>query len=222
MKQNIPLLKSHRLVVPRIGYIVTTVNSKGLVNAGVYSNMTSVSTSPERVVLGVYKEWDTIKNIRVVGEFVVNVPSMRLLDEIWICGDKHAGNPIPRGVSELEIAHLTEIPSEKVRPPRIKECYGHLECVVNWIKSVGDHYLVLGEVVAASFTKGYLDDNFVVNLNKAKPAMEISHNKFTYPSKVVEVNMDKVTKRVDAELKRKKIKLSKRLQYYKKVVFSKE
>src|SRR5690348_4874947 len=95
-KVLLPDDKAHRLLAPRIVHIVTTVDKKGRVNASPFSNLTSVSTDPERLVLGVYKKWDTIKNIRATREFVVNVPSIGLLEQVWICGDKYAGNPIPQ------------------------------------------------------------------------------------------------------------------------------
>lgn len=222
MKLSLPLEKAHRLISPRISYIITTVDKKGNVNAGVFSNITSVSTDPERLVLSVYKKWDTIKNIRQTKEFVVNVPSKILLEEVWICGDKYAGNPIPMGTNELKVANLTGIPSEKVRPSRVKECYGHLECKVVWIKDVGDHYLVLGDIVSATFIKGYLDKDFVLDVSKARPLMEVARNIFTYPGETIEVNRQKVKSRVVRKLKDMKIRLSKKLSYYEENVFSED
>ena len=219
-KSILPLGKSHRLIAPRIPYIVTTVDKRNRVNAASFSNLTSVSTEPERLVIGVYKKWDTIKNIKETKEFVVNVPSKNLLDEVWICGDKYAGNPIPRGIDELKIADLTEIPSEKVKPPRIAECFGHLECKVKWIKDVGDHYLVLGEVVAASFSSGYLDKNFIQIIPKTNPLFEISRGFFTSPGKVVEVNRRAIKNKVDKKLRKMNVRVPEKLKIYGK--FSEE
>ena len=151
---------------------------------------------------------------------MVNVPSQDLVEEVWICGDKYAGNPIPKGTNELTIAGLTAIPAEKVKPPRIKECYGHIECRVNWIKDVGDHFLVLGDIVRASFTNGYLDKAYIVNVVIAKPLMEIAKNLFSYPENVVVVNRSKVKTKVKSELARMKITLSNKLQQYEDVVIS--
>src|SRR5579859_754719 len=113
-KVSLPLQFAHRVLAPRISYVVTTINNKGQVNAAVFSNLTSVSTDPERIIMGVYKPWDTIKNLRQTKEFVINLPSKDLMEKVWICGDKHAGNPIPYGVNELKIADFTELPSEIV------------------------------------------------------------------------------------------------------------
>src|SRR3990167_288500 len=193
-KLQIPLSKAHKIISPRIAYIVTTIDPKSRVNAAVFSNLTSVSTQPERLVLGVYKSWDTIKNIKETREFVVNVPSKQLIDKVLICGDKYAGNPIPTGINELSIAGLTEISSEKVKPPRIKECYGHLECKVVWIKDVGDHYLVLSDIIAASFTQGIFNQNYAQDIKVSQPLMEISNGFFTFPEKTIKVDRNKLKK----------------------------
>lgn len=221
-KSTLPIDKAHRLISPRIGYIVTTIDKKNRVNAASFSNLTSVSTDPERLVLGVYKEWDTIKNIRQTKEFVVNVPSKDLLEEVWICGDKYAGHPIPRGINELKIANLTEIPSEKIKPPRIAECFGHLECKVNWIKDVGDHYLVLGEIVSASFTEGYLDKDFIQIISKTKPLLEIARGFFTYPENVIQVDRKKIKAKVNEALEKMRVKVPEKLKIYEKLRFSEE
>ncbi len=221
-KIQLPTDKAHRILAPRIAYIVTTVDKLGRVNAGSFSNLTSVSTDPERLVLAVYKAWDTIRNIRATREFVVNVPSKNLLREVWICGDKYAGNPIPPGIDELKIAGLTEISSKKVRPPRVAECPMHLECKVVWIKNVGDHYLILGDIVSASYTHGVFDQDFIQIISKTLPLMEISRDFFTSPGKVVTVGRKEVRKIVNQELEKMNIKVSKKLKIYKMLRWSEE
>lgn len=50
----------------------------------------------------------------------------------------------------MEEAGLTALPSDKVKPPRIKECKAHLECKVLWTKIIGSACLVLGSIEAIS------------------------------------------------------------------------
>ncbi len=201
-KVQLPINKAHRVISPRIAYIVTSVDKQGKVNAASFSNITSVSTEPERLVLAVYKDWDTLKNIRGTKEFVVNVPPKELIEQVWICGDKYAGNPIPRGVNELEVADLTQIPSEKIAPPRIAECNMHLECKMVWIKNVGNHYLILADIVSASSTSGSFDEDFIQNINQTAPLMEISSGFFTYPEQAIEVDREKAKNKVAEKLKK--------------------
>ena len=53
-------------------------------------------------------------------------------------------------MSEFERAGLTPVQSAVVGPFGVKECQANLECTLEWIKQAGDHYIVVGRVVAAS------------------------------------------------------------------------
>jgi len=50
-----------------------------------------------------------------------------LLRESWI-----AGMPIPSGISELDVAGLTPLPSKKVKPGGIAECPVNIDCYSDW------------------------------------------------------------------------------------------
>jgi flavin reductase (DIM6/NTAB) family NADH-FMN oxidoreductase RutF len=63
----------HRLLAPRIAYVIGTTGAKGPDLAPV-SNLTSVSRSPQVIVIAVYKEWQTYANLREGSGFTVSVP----------------------------------------------------------------------------------------------------------------------------------------------------
>jgi flavin reductase (DIM6/NTAB) family NADH-FMN oxidoreductase RutF len=65
-----------------------------------------------------------------------------------------------------------------VKPPLIKECFGHIECrVVNHL-TCGDHTLFVGEAVAASADEGVLTGGNLDSL-KALPIVQKNHVYFT-------------------------------------------
>lgn len=134
--------------------IITTVGRDGSVNTAPHSWVTVVSYDPPQLLFSVNIEHDTHRNILETGEFVVNIPSADMIKAIWIT-QKH----FPYGVNELEKAGLTSLRSEKVKPPRIKECKAHMECKVLWTKTIGSTCLVLGSIEAISIDKelGKLD-----------------------------------------------------------------
>lgn len=125
--------------------LITTVGKEGAVNAAPHGWVSVVDYSPHQLVLSVNVKHDTYRNILEAGEFVVNIPSADLIREIWIT-QKH----FPYGTNELEKAGLTTLPSDKVKPPRIKECKAHMECKVLWTKIIGSACLVLGRIEAIS------------------------------------------------------------------------
>jgi flavin reductase (DIM6/NTAB) family NADH-FMN oxidoreductase RutF len=120
--------------------IITTMSKEGIPNAALKTNFMNVSVL-ERVAFGCYPAHDTHRNIIETGEFVVNVPPEEIVERIMV-----TAVDFPRNVNEIEKAGLTSIPSEKVKPPRIKECKLHLECKLKWHKDT----IIVGEVVAAS------------------------------------------------------------------------
>ena len=97
------------------------------------------------------------------GEFVVNVPSIDLEEEMHFCGTKSG-----RDHDKFTELDLTPIPAEKVKSPLIKECFGHLECKVVHSHTYGDHTLIVGEVISATVNDEVLIDGRL-DLMKAKP-----------------------------------------------------
>jgi flavin reductase (DIM6/NTAB) family NADH-FMN oxidoreductase RutF len=88
----------------------------------------------------------TNKLIRKQKDFVVAVPTLELLKDVWIAGTTSGAN-----VNKAEKLSLTFVASKKVVAPSIKECQANIECkVVNEIEA-GDHTFFIGEIVNASY-----------------------------------------------------------------------
>jgi hypothetical protein len=69
------------------------------------------------------------------------------------------------GINEFEKAGLTEIPSERVRPPRVKGSPAAFECTVNQVIPLGETggagNLVVCEVILAHFAEHIINDQGV-------------------------------------------------------------
>ena len=116
------------------------MSKEGIPNAALKTNFMIVS-SLEEVAFACPPEHDTHRNIIETEEFVVNIPPENLIDRAMV-----TAVDFPHNVNEIEEAGLTAIPSEKVKPPRIKECKIHLECKLKWHKD----NIFVGKVVVAS------------------------------------------------------------------------
>lgn len=158
----------HRLllasVVPRPIAFVSTLDASGVSNLAPFSYFNVVATRPALISLSIgQRSWqgerqkkDTLQNIEAIGEFVVNVATEALLDQV-----NQASAEYPPGVSEIDATGLTPIPAQRVRPPRIAECPIHLECILRQVISLGDSPqvgLVIGEVVHYHAADDVLDD----------------------------------------------------------------
>lgn len=145
-------------------------NKANIITLGMYM---SISHNPRLICIGVSPKRYSHNLIAESGEFVVNVPSINLEEEMEFCGTKSG-----RNLDKFAETGLTPIPANMVRPPVIKECFGHLECKVVQTHVYGDHTLFVGEVVTASIDMEVLTDG---NLDpmKAKPMINKNHVYYT-------------------------------------------
>ncbi len=151
-------------VVPRPIAWVTTVDEQGRVNAAPFSFFNVLSADPAILAIGVenYPDMsfkDTGHNIRMTGEFTVNIVDYANLDAMNV-----TAIPFPRGVDEVKAAGLTAIPGDKIAAPRIAESPIAFECRRYVTLEVGrSREIVLGEVVAAHVRADLVDDNLHIN-----------------------------------------------------------
>ena len=145
------------VVVPRPIALVTTLGADGIVNAAPFSFFNLVGSSPPVVALGIgNRDTDTPKdtraNIERTGEFVVNLVGESLAEAMDICAVD-----FPVGVSELDAARLTTLPSAQVSAPRLAESPVNLECRLHSVVPIGDNRIVLAEVVCLHVSDEFLD-----------------------------------------------------------------
>jgi flavin reductase (DIM6/NTAB) family NADH-FMN oxidoreductase RutF len=157
------------IVTPRpIGW-VTTLDVEGRVNLAPFSFFNVFGSNPPVVVFsptvrrdGTRK--DTLANVQATGEFVLNAAVESLADAVNLTAAE-----LPPGQSEVDLAGLTLVPSDRVKPPRVAESPAHLECRVRQVVPVGDGplsaNLVVGEVIAI-----HVDDAVIGPDGRVDPA----------------------------------------------------
>jgi flavin reductase (DIM6/NTAB) family NADH-FMN oxidoreductase RutF len=146
------------LVAPRPIAWITSMDREGQLNAAPFSAYNYLCTDPPIVGIGVTNRpghdavpKDTARNIRRTGEFVINVVTEDLIQNMNI-----TATDFPAGVNELEMAGLTTAPSSVVKVPRIAEAHAALECREFTTMEIGRSRIILGRVVAM-----YIEDRFV-------------------------------------------------------------
>ena len=132
------------LVIPRpIGWM-STISASGVRNLAPYSYFNLMGSDPFYVAFGSTGVKDTVTNLREVPEFVANIVTMHMLEEMNFTSGNY-----PRDEDEYQWAGLTPVPSAKVRPPRVGEARAHLECEMVQIVSDRNTHIVLGRIVHA-------------------------------------------------------------------------
>ena len=150
------------IVSPRpIGWI-SSVDADGRANLAPYSFFNAVTDNPPMVMFSStgakpdqsYAK-DSVANIRDTGEFVVNIVSMALKDQMNSSSGPHAA-----GVDEFEHAGIAKADCNIVTAPRMAASPASLECKLFKIVDLPgeNNVMVLGEVVGV-----HLDDTVIVN-----------------------------------------------------------
>jgi flavin reductase (DIM6/NTAB) family NADH-FMN oxidoreductase RutF len=148
--------------------IITTVDSDGRVNAAPFGLVYPFSTgSSPQLLAGINSRWHTARNIEATGEFVVNYASVSLLEQV-----AQTGLLYPEGVNELDRAGLTALPALTVRPPRIEECYQHIECRLNHIIRPNDNQVnCIGNVISITLNEELLGKSKLERVRAADPLL---------------------------------------------------
>ena len=127
--------------------LVTTLGTTGFPNVAPKTQAMDVGRREQYFAFVCTPRHHTYQNAVANKEFVVNFPGPELIEKV------SAAAQLAEDSDEIALAGLTSIPSMVVKPPRIKECYLHLECKLLEIKDLEDSSLILGKVVARSADK---------------------------------------------------------------------
>lgn len=121
------------IVVPRPIAFVSTVSVRGVRNLAPFSFFMPVCTNPPTLCFssgvrpnppaGISPVQDTLANIMATGEFVVNIVSQSIAEQMNCC----AADVSPE-IDEFELSGLTPLVSDLVRPPRVAESHAQMEC----------------------------------------------------------------------------------------------
>lgn len=161
MKIEVSLERANRIINSGQVVLVSSAYEKQANIITLAWNM-PLSHKPPLMCISITKKRFSYELIKKSGEFVVNIPSSDLFDEMYYCGT-HSG----RDVDKFKEAGLTGVKANKLaHAPLIKECIGHLECRLNYEKDVGDHVLIIGDIVHASAEKELFDIKWKVDKTK--------------------------------------------------------
>jgi flavin reductase (DIM6/NTAB) family NADH-FMN oxidoreductase RutF len=125
-------------VSPRPIALASTVDKEGHVNLSPFSFFNVFSTRPVILVFSPSRRQrdnstkHTLENILETKEVVINIVSYAMVEQVSLASAEY-----PKGTNEFIKAGFTEIASEKVRPPRVKESPVSFECKVLEVKSLG-------------------------------------------------------------------------------------
>ncbi len=178
------------VVVPRPIAFVSTRSPDGVDNLAPYSFFNAVAYDPPTVVFSSSrrverKTKDTLRNIEETGEFVVNI----VVDDIAEAMNSTAAE-YPEDMDEFEIAGLTSVPSDLVKPPRLAESPVNMECRLNQVINLGEgsggHGLVIGTIVLMHVRDDIIDGHRI-NHHLMKPTGRLAGSMYCHTADTFEL-----------------------------------
>jgi len=163
---QIPTKDLHQYIIgsvaPRPIAFVSTLDENGIQNLAPYSFFNAFSSNPPIIVFSSNRRVsdnttkDTLHNVRVSGECVVNVVPYSIVRQMSL-----ASVEFPSSVSEFSKVGLTPEPSETVKAPRVMESPVNMECKVKEIIPLGEHggagHLIICEVNLMAISESVLN-----------------------------------------------------------------
>ena len=171
-------------IVPRPIAFVSTKSSDGILNLAPFSYFNGVCSNPPTGLVapsrrgydGLIK--DTLNNIQNTKEFVINLVSEEIADQMVACSTDYDNE-----VDEFEVSGLTPIDCVKVNPPRVKESKISFECELNTIVEIGKAEAGAGFIVIGTIVMFHIDDTVYkdghINLNTLNPIGRLAGNSYT-------------------------------------------
>jgi flavin reductase (DIM6/NTAB) family NADH-FMN oxidoreductase RutF len=146
---------AYRLLHPMHTVLVSCSGKAGKPNLTTIAWAMPTSNSPPLVAVSMSPQRHSYTLINESAEFVINVPTLELLQSVYACGSFSG-----RSFDKFKKAGLTPIPGRKVEAPAVKECIAHLECTVEDQFTTGDHVVFIGAVVAAYANPGIFTERY--------------------------------------------------------------
>jgi len=148
------------IVAPRLIGWVSTRSASGRLNLAPYSFFGAFATFPS--IIGFCSEGrkDSIRNIEETREFVWNLATRPLAEQM-----NRTSAPVAPEVDEFGLSGLTPVAGRNVAVPHVGESPAALECKLLQIVQLHDlngtpmdNWLALGQVVGVHIQKAYLKD----------------------------------------------------------------
>ena len=143
-------------IAPRPVAFASTVAADGSVNLSPYSFFNCFGSNPPILVFSPANrvrdnsQKHTLQNVREVAEVVIHICDYAMVEQMSLSSTEYE-----KGVNEFVKAGFTELPSQKVRPPRVAEAPAAFECVVEQVIELGQNNgagnLIICRVVLAHF-----------------------------------------------------------------------
>jgi flavin reductase (DIM6/NTAB) family NADH-FMN oxidoreductase RutF len=203
-------------VAPRPIALVSTVDKEGKVNLSPFSFFNVFSSNPPVLVFSPSRRVrdtttkHTLENIEQTRECVINAVSYDIVHQTSLSSTEYE-----KGVNEFHKAGFNEVPSLKVKPPRVEESKASFECKVRDLIYLGDGggagTLVVCEVLMIHVNESVLNERGQIDTRKIDLVGRMGESWYTHANgdSLFEIPKPLVTKGIGVDSLPKEIRFSK-------------
>ncbi|HKK38044.1 MAG TPA: flavin reductase family protein, partial [Cryomorphaceae bacterium] len=185
---ELSVAKLHGILLGSIGprpiAFASTVNEEGKVNLSPFSYFNIFSANPPVLIFSPARRGrdnttkHSYENAKAHPEVVINIVDYSIVQQMSLSSTEY-----PEGVNEFEKAGLTAIPSDIVKPPRVKESPVQYECKVNEIVELGKEggagNLIICEVVKIHVRQDLINEELQIDQTKIDTVGRMGGNFYT-------------------------------------------
>ncbi len=180
------------IIAPRpIGWI-SSLDKDGKANLAPYSFFNCVADNPPIVMFSSSNYKDSAGNIDATGEFVCNMASYDLKDEMNL-----SSAPVPHETSEFDLTGLEMAASNLIKAPRVAKAATALECKhLQTIRmkaldgSDVDSWVIFGQVVGVHISDDVIVDG-KVDVTRYKPLSRLGYMDYAVVTEVFQMGRPK-------------------------------
>jgi flavin reductase (DIM6/NTAB) family NADH-FMN oxidoreductase RutF len=156
-------------IAPRPIALASTIDKKGRHNLAPFSFFNVFSANPPVMIFSPARRGTdsttkhTLDNAKMVKEVVINVVNYDMVQQMVLSSAN-----FPEGISEFEKSGFTPIPSETIKPMRVKESPVQFECEIIKIIELGDGP-ASGNLIFAEVKKLHVNEDILSENGKIDP-----------------------------------------------------
>ena len=183
-------------IAPRPIAFVSTIDESGNINLSPFSFFNMFSANPPIVIFSPAKRVrdntskHTLENVLTIKECVINMVNYDMVQQMSL-----ASTDYPKGVNEFTKAGFTALPSDLVKPTRVKESPVQMECKVREVIALGEGpgagNLVIAEILKIHIAENILDADGKIDPIKMEQVARLGGDWY---SKITQDNLFKVAK----------------------------
>jgi len=166
--------------------MLVTSSYRGRHNALPIAYAMVLSIVPPLIGIAIHPSRHSYDVIRKTEEFAINIPTRELLHHVQYLGTLSGVD-----FDKLELTKLPSFRARKLDTILLEGCVGWIECSVQDAIEMGDHFLVVGRVVAVSADDEAFDGSWKLDSGDLKPLHYLGANHYAVLDYIMDARIPK-------------------------------